>query len=98
MLTIRMGDLEEAKELYQAYEIVSGMTLDTYELKYRLAKAEGASYETLIEILEELKIREMMAKYGKQIVIVLEGDYEKLDEFLGHHRNLEKQICYKIRL
>lgn len=50
-----MGDLEEAKELYQAYEIVSGMTLDTYELKYRLAKAEGASYETLIEILEELK-------------------------------------------
>ena len=44
------------------------------------------------------KIREMMAKYGKQIVIVLEGDYEKLDEFLGHHRNLEKQICYKIRL
>ena len=27
MLTIRMGDLEEAKELYQAYEIVSGMTL-----------------------------------------------------------------------
>ena len=55
LLTIRMGDLEEAKELYQAYEIVSGMTLDTYELKYRLAKAEGASYETLIEILEELK-------------------------------------------
>ena len=44
------------------------------------------------------KIREMMAKYGKRIVIVLEGDYEKLDDFLGHHRNLEKQICYKIRL
>ena len=44
------------------------------------------------------KIREMIAKYGKQIVIVLEGDYEKMDDFLGHHRNLEKQICYKIRL
>ena len=27
------------------------------------------------------KIREMIAKYGKQIVIVLEGDYEKMDDF-----------------
>lgn len=72
MLTIRMGDLEEAKELYQAYEIVSGMTLDTYELKYRLAKAEGASYETLIEILEELKKYEYTEEWGYQLARLYE--------------------------
>lgn len=72
MLTIRMGDLEEAKELYQAYEIVSGMTLDTYELKYRLAKAEGASYETLIEILEELKKNEYTEEWGYQLARLYE--------------------------
>lgn len=72
MLTIRMGDLEEAKELYQAYEIVSGMTLDTYELKYWLAKAEGASYETLIEILEELKKNEYTEEWGYQLARLYE--------------------------
>lgn len=72
MLTIRMGDLEEAKELYQAYEIVSGMTLDTYELKYRLAKAKGASYETLIEILEELKKNEYTEEWGYQLARLYE--------------------------
>ena len=72
MLTIRMGDLEEAKELYQAYEIVSGMTLDTYELKYRLAKAEGASYENLIEILEELKKNEYTEEWGYQLARLYE--------------------------
>ena len=72
MLTIRMGDLEEAKELYQAYEIVSGMTLCTYELKYRLAKAEGASYETLIEILEELKKNEYTEEWGYQLARLYE--------------------------
>ena len=72
MLTIRMGDLEEAKELYQAYEIVSGMTLDTYELKYQLAKAEGASYETLIEILEELKKNEYTEEWGYQLARLYE--------------------------
>lgn len=72
MLTIRMGDLEEAKELYQAYEIVSGMTLDTYALKYRLAKAEGASYETLIEILEELKKNEYTEEWGYQLARLYE--------------------------
>lgn len=72
MLTIRMGDLEEAKELYQVYEIVSGMTLDTYELKYRLAKAEGASYETLIEILEELKKNEYTEEWGYQLARLYE--------------------------
>ena len=72
MLTIRMGDLEEAKELYQAYEIVSGMTLDTDELKYRLAKAEGASYETLIEILEELKKNEYTEEWGYQLARLYE--------------------------
>ncbi|MGN1206188.1 MAG: hypothetical protein ACI4SQ_04285 [Eubacterium sp.] len=72
MLIIRMGDFEEARELYQAYEIISGMTLDTYELKYRLAKAEGASYANLIEILEELKQNEYTEEWGYQLARLYE--------------------------
>ena len=99
MLTIRMGDLEEAKELYQAYEIVSGMTLDTYELKYRLAKAEGASYETLIEILEELKKNEYTEEWGYQLARLYElqgrredciAEWEDLMLWFGSGKIVEK--------
>ena len=55
MLVIEMGDVEEARELYLTYEVVAGVTLDTYVLHYRLAKAEGAPRTKLIDILEHLK-------------------------------------------
>lgn len=79
MLVIRMGDIEEAKDLYLAYEIVAGITLDTYELRYRLAKAEGAPREKLIGILEDLKQDEYTEEWGLQLAKLyeLEGLREK---------------------
>ena len=99
MLVIRMGDLEEARELYQAYEIVSGFTLDTYELKYRLAKAEGASYDNLIEILEELKRNEYTEEWGYQLALLYErqgrredciAECEDLIRWFGHGKIVDK--------
>ncbi len=72
MLVIRMGDVEEARELYLTYEIIAGITLDTYELRYRLARAEGASGEKLIEILEELKREEYTEEWGLQLAKLYE--------------------------
>lgn len=82
MLVIRMGDIEEAKELYLAYEIIAGMTFDTYELRYRLAKAEGQPREALIQILEQLKKEEYTEEWGLQLARLyeLEGMREKCIE------------------
>lgn len=82
MLVIRMGDIDEAKELYLAYEIVAGMTFDTYELRYRLAKAEGQPREALIQILEQLKKEEYTEEWGLQLARLyeLEGMREKCIE------------------
>lgn len=82
MLVIRMGHVEEARDLYLTYEIIAGMTLDTYELKYRLAKAEGEPYSKLIEILEDLKKEEYTEEWGLQLAKLyeLEGMREKCVE------------------
>lgn len=79
MLVIQMGDIEEAKELYLAYEIISGMTLDTYELRYRLAKAEGEPGSRLIEILEKLKEEEYTEEWGFQLAKLYEMEGRKED-------------------
>lgn len=82
MLVIQMGDIEEAKELYLAYEVIAGNTLDTYELRYRLAKAEGKPRAKLIEILEHLKADEYTEEWGFQLAKLyeLEGMREKCIE------------------
>ncbi len=82
MLVISMGDVEEARDLYLTYEIIAGMTLDTYELKYRVAKAAGEPYSELISILEELKREEYTEDWGFQLARLyeLEGMREKCIE------------------
>lgn len=79
MLVIEMGDVEEARELYLTYEVVAGVTLDTYVLHYRLAKAEGAPRTKLIDILEHLKRDEYTEEWGFQLAKLyeMEGLREK---------------------
>lgn len=78
-MTIRMGDMEEARELYFAYEVAGEVTLDTYELRYLLAKAEGEPRRRLIEILEDLKREEYTEEWGYQLACLyeMEGQREK---------------------
>lgn len=82
-LTIRMGDIEEARDLYFTYEVAGPVTLETFELRYLLAKAEGVPRQRLIEILEELKKEEYTEEWGFQLARLyeLEGEREKcIDE------------------
>lgn len=78
-LVIRLGELEEAGELLMAYEVVGGMTLDTYELRYRLSAAMGEPRSKLIEILENLKKEEYTEEWGYQLARLyeMEGEREK---------------------
>ncbi len=89
MLVIQMGDIEEAKDLYLAYEIVAGMTLDTYELRYRLAKAEGEPRSRLIEILEQLKEEEYTEEWGFQLAKLYEIEGRK-QECIRECEDLER--------
>ena len=73
-LVIRMGDMEEAKELYFTYEMQGKATLDTYELRYLVAKAEGEPRSRLIEILEELKREEYTEEWGFQLARLYEQE------------------------
>lgn len=76
-LTIRMGDMEEARELYFAYEVAGAVTLETFELRYLLAKAEGEPRKRLIEILEELKGEEYTEEWGLQLARLYEQEGER---------------------
>ncbi len=82
MLVIQMGDIEEARELYLTYEVTAGVTLDTYELRYRLAKAAGEPRAKLVDILERLKEDEYTEEWGFQLAQLyeMEGMREKCIE------------------
>ncbi len=73
-LVIRMGEMEEARELFLAYEVLAGVTLDTFELRYLLARAEGEPRSRLIEILEDLKKEEYTEEWGLQLARLYEQE------------------------
>lgn len=73
-LTIRLGELDEARDLYINYEMAGDVTLDTYELRYLLAKAEGKPVSGLIEILEDLKREEYTEEWGLQLARLYERE------------------------
>lgn len=73
-LVIRMGEMEEARELFLAYEVLAGVTLDTFELRYLLARAEGQPRSRLIEILEDLKKEEYTEEWGLQLARLYEQE------------------------
>ncbi len=78
-LVIRLGDLEQAKELFLAYEVNFGVNLDTFELRYRLAKALGEPRSALIHILEDLKQEEYTEEWGYQLALLYEMEGRRED-------------------
>lgn len=73
-LAIRLGDMEEARDLYFSYEMIGAAALDLYELRYLLAKAEGEPRSRLIEILEDLKKEEYTEEWGFQLARLYEQE------------------------
>lgn len=105
-LVIRMGDMQEARELFAAYEVIGGATLDTYELRYRIARAEGEPRPRLIEILEELKREEYTEEWGYQLALLYEQEGERqkciqeckdLKLWFGEGRIVDKAMQLKER-
>ena len=67
MLTIRMGNIEEAEEYFDEYRELDPDGIDQYILQYRLAKAKGVNRSVRIAILEEMKKDEFREEWGYQL-------------------------------
>ncbi len=82
LMALRMDEIKEAKEYFLEYELSGEATLDLYELRYRLAKAEGVSRDELIQILESLRKEEFTEEWGFQLAKLYEmqGNREKCIE------------------
>lgn len=62
-LLIKVKDFDNADMLYEEYAKVSQHDVNRYILQYNLRKAENASDNELVEILEEYKEKEIDEKY-----------------------------------
>ena len=66
-VTIKMGDYEGAEDYYQEFVEIAPRDSLKYVLRYDIKKAEGASYEELIPILEELKEQEYTEEWAYEL-------------------------------
>lgn len=62
-LFIRLGQFDDAEDLYNEYLHMASHDVNRFILEYKLRKAENAQVGTLIEILEEYKEQEIDEKY-----------------------------------
>ena len=66
-VAIKMGDYEGAEDYYQEFVEIAPRDSLKYVLRYDNKKAEGASYEELIPILEELKEQEYTEEWAYEL-------------------------------
>ena len=66
MLSIRLGEYDEAQIYYEDFVEIAPHDTLKYVIKYRLNKARGVDKATLISILEELKADEAEL-FGKKM-------------------------------
>ncbi len=66
-VAIKMGDYEGAEDYYQEFVEIAPRDGLKYVLRYDIKKAEGASYEELIPILEELKEQEYTEEWAYEL-------------------------------
>lgn len=66
-LAVKMGDYNEAVDLYKEFVKIAPHDLGRYVLKYQIYKGRGAALEDQIAILEEYKSREYQEKWAYEL-------------------------------
>ena len=66
-VAIKTGNFEEAKDYYEEFVEIAPHDNLKYVLKYKINKAQGADYNVLIGILEELKDREYSEEWSYEL-------------------------------
>ena len=103
-VAIKMGDYDAATEYYDEFVEIAPHDDLRYVLKYSIKKGQGASYDELIEILEEFKEQEYTEEWAYELAYLYHkaGKTEKCievnlfyglvtDHMLKGHLNLR---CY----
>lgn len=69
-LFIRLGQLNDAEELYKEYAHMAPHDVNRFILEYKLQKAYDADKEVLIEILEDYREQEVDEKYMFELALL----------------------------
>ena len=79
LIAIKTKEFEEAREYYEDFVEMAPRDTGRYILKYKMAKAKGASVDKLIQILEEYVNIDMEEKWAYELakLYYMAGDEEK---------------------
>lgn len=82
LVSIKLGELEEAREYYREFVEIAPHDSLKYPMKYYLSKAGGADDSTLIGILEELKEHDFLEDWAYELACLYHktGQIEKCIE------------------
>ncbi|SCW66556.1 hypothetical protein SAMN02910400_01793 [Lachnospiraceae bacterium C10] len=67
LLSVRMGELNEANEYYEEFVEIAPHDSLKYIIRYNIAKANGSDAKGLIAILEELKQHDFIEKWAFEL-------------------------------
>lgn len=67
LLSVRMGELDEADEYYEEFVEIAPHDSLKYIIRYNIAKAKGSDIKGLIAILEELKQHDFIEKWAFEL-------------------------------
>ena len=67
---VRLGEYEDAEEIYREYVEMAPRDLGKYTLLYRLKRAQGAPVGELIDILQEYKENELDEAYEYELALL----------------------------
>ncbi len=78
-VSLKMGDIDEAKDYYEEYLEVAPNDNTQYILKYKIYKAQDAPVESLISILEDYKEKEFTERWSYELarLYFTSGDQKK---------------------
>ena len=105
LVSLKMGNVEEAKEHYEEFLEVAPYDNQKYILRYQIAKLSGAQLPELIGILEEFKSREYTEEWAFELAYLYHrfGDggrcVEVCDELVlwfGDGKYVEKALELKM--
>ena len=66
-VSLKMGDIEEAKDFYQEYKEVAPGDSTLLVLKYKILSAKNAPFSEQIKVLEEYKEKEFTEKWSYEL-------------------------------
>ncbi len=66
-LSIKLSDYEDSIHFYKEYEAAAPYDVNLFVLRYKIYKAKGASTETLLSILEELKENDYHERWAYEL-------------------------------